>query len=78
MISLVALLAVLSQAQAQMPAADVSTLKVSSPATIAELDLGKLKGELRQIGWMADGTAIYVQTSDPQRGGPDKLHHYIV
>ena len=45
--------------------------------TVVELDLGKLKGELRQIGWSPDGTEFYVQTAD----GPaqsEKLRHYVV
>src|SRR5438034_8380441 len=78
MIWLLTLLTALAQVQAQTPAADVSTLKVGSPAAIAELDLGKLKGDLRQIGWMADATKLYVQTAELQRGGPDNLHHYLV
>jgi hypothetical protein len=58
-------------------ALDASALKVGAPATVTELDLGKLKGELRQVGWSADGAELYVQTAD---GHPDaeKLRHYIV
>jgi hypothetical protein len=56
---------------------DVSKVTIGAPATVAELDLGKLKGELRQLGWSSDDTQLYVQTADgdPQ---PPKLHHYIV
>jgi hypothetical protein len=56
---------------------DVSALKVGAATTVTELDLGKLKGELRQIGWSSDGTELYVQTAD---GNPqsEKLRHYIV
>ena len=59
------------------PLVDVSTLHVGTPTTIAELDLGKLKGELRQIGWSPDATELYVQTAD---GGPrsEHLRHYVV
>jgi hypothetical protein len=56
---------------------DVSALKVGSPTTVAELDLGKLKGDLRQIGWSADGAQLYIQTAEgtpPSR----KLRHYTV
>jgi hypothetical protein len=52
-------------------------LKVGAPATVAELDLGKLKGDLRQIGWSPDGAQLYVQTAE---GLPpsEKLHHFTV
>ena len=55
---------------------DVSTLKLTPSMAIA-LDLGQLKGELRQIGWSPDGRQLYVQTAegDPPR---ERLHHYIV
>jgi hypothetical protein len=62
----------------QAPGAiDASAVKVGPPATITELDLGKLKGELRQLGWSIDGTELYVQTAD---GNPnsEKLRHYVV
>jgi hypothetical protein len=35
---------------------DVSTVRVGPPTTVTELDLGKLKGELRQVAWSPDGT----------------------
>jgi hypothetical protein len=56
---------------------DASAVKVGAPATITELDLGKLKGELRQLGWSIDGAELYVQTAD---GNPnaEKLRHYVV
>jgi hypothetical protein len=56
---------------------DASALTIGAPATVTELDLGKLKGELRQLGWSADGTELYVQTAD---GNPnaEKLRHYVV
>ncbi|HEV3139547.1 MAG TPA: hypothetical protein VGY57_03475 [Vicinamibacterales bacterium] len=56
---------------------DVSKVSVGPAVAVVELDLGKLKGELRQIGWSANGLEIYVQTAD---GNPpsEKLHHYIV
>jgi hypothetical protein len=56
---------------------DVSALKIGVPTTVTELDLGKLKGDLRQVGWSPDGTQLYVQTAD---GNPpsEKLRHYIV
>jgi hypothetical protein len=58
-------------------ALDVSTLKVSAPVVVAELDLGSLKGELRQIGWSPDRSQLYVQTAEGNPTSP-KLHHYVV
>jgi hypothetical protein len=67
----------ISPARTQPTAVDVSAVKVGAPATVAELDLGKLKGELRQVGWSPDGAELYLQTAD---GNPssEKLRHYIV
>jgi hypothetical protein len=56
---------------------DVAALKVSAPTPIVELDLNKLKGDLRQIGWSTDGTQLYVQTSEGAPPSP-KLRHYTV
>jgi hypothetical protein len=56
---------------------DVTTLEVSGQKTIVELDLGKLKGELRQIGWSPDATKLYIQTADGDAGS-EKLRHYMV
>ena len=66
-----------SPAQTHGTAVDASGVRVGAPATVAELDLGKLKGELRQIGWSRDGSELYVQTVE---GDPasQKLRHYIV
>ncbi|HMF97327.1 MAG TPA: hypothetical protein VKE96_23670 [Vicinamibacterales bacterium] len=58
-------------------ALDVSALKISPPVRVAELDLGSLKGALRQIGWSPDLSQLYVQTAE---GNPNsaKFHHYLV
>jgi hypothetical protein len=58
-------------------AIDVSALTIGAPATVAELDLGKLKGDLRQIGWSPDGAKLYIQTAEGNPQSP-KLHHYWV
>jgi hypothetical protein len=80
MLQLWLLTSVLSISTGQTPPSapvDASALKVGAPATVTELDLGKLKGELRQVGWSTDGSQLYVQTAD---GSPpsEKLRHYIV
>ncbi|HKB10510.1 MAG TPA: hypothetical protein VKD69_07645 [Vicinamibacterales bacterium] len=72
------LASLLSISLAQTPGVvDVSTLKVSAPLIVAELDLGSLKGELRQIGWAPDLSQLYVQTADGSAVAPT-LHHYLV
>jgi hypothetical protein len=67
----------LAALQASTTAIDASALKVSAPTTVAELDLGKLKGELRQIAWSPDGAELYIQTADGDSNN-EKLHHYSV
>ena len=56
---------------------DVSKLKVGPATTIAELDLGKLKGDLQQICWSPDGKQLYVQTAD-SGSVLATPHHYLV
>jgi hypothetical protein len=56
---------------------DVSTLKIGAPAVVAELDLGKLKGELRQVAWSPDGAELYIQTVDGVLPA-ETQHHYTV
>jgi hypothetical protein len=65
-----------AQTQASTPI-DVSTVKVGPATTVTELDLGELKGDLRQVGWSPDETELYIQTAD---GDPpsQKLRHYTV
>jgi len=52
---------------------DQTAFNIGSPITLAELDLGKLKGELHRIAWSPDGASIYIQT----RQGTD-AHHFVV
>jgi len=67
--------ALASQAAAAAPI-DVSTIRLT-PVTVIDLDLGRLKGELRQIGWSPDGSQLYIQTveGDPPK---EKTHHFAV
>ena len=62
----------LSQAVA-VPAYDVSSLTISPPAFVCELDMNQLMGEMRRLSWSPDGRNIHVQTAD----GTIK-HDYIV
>lgn len=73
--ALIALPAILA---AQSPTR-VGTLKVSEPSKVAELDMGKLKGQPARLAWSADGTQLYVQTMEGSFGQPgQKLHHYAL
>lgn len=64
--------------QIAAPAAvDVTTLRVGPAVAVTELDLGKLKGELRQVRWSPDGKQLYLQTAEGD-GVLAKLHHYLV
>ena len=67
----------ISPGQTPGTAIDASAVKVGAPQTVAELDLGTLKSELRQVGWSRDGAELYVQTAD---GSPtsETLRHYLV
>ena len=76
---LLALTWVLSIWPGQTPgtAVDASAVTIGAPSTVTELDLSKLKGELRQLGWSRDGSELYVQTADGPEAS-EKLRHYIV
>jgi hypothetical protein len=70
------MLAISSQATVGAPL-DVSQLKISRPVPVAELDLGKLKGDLREIAWSPDSAELYIQTAEGD-GPAAKLHHYVI
>jgi hypothetical protein len=67
----------ISPAQTQGTAVDAAAVRVGSPMSVTELDLGKLKGELRELCWSRDGSELYVKTADGARGS-EKFRHYIV
>ena len=51
---------------------------VSEPATVATLDMGRLKGEPARLAWSPDGSELYVQTREGKFGDANaKLHHYV-
>jgi len=62
----------------QPPAAagsmDVSTIKVGAPASVATLDLGKLKGEVEELSWAPDGSQFYLQMVETK----GKVSHYLI
>jgi hypothetical protein len=49
--------------QAQAPReVDVSSLAVSAPQIVCQLDMNVLKGEVRRLSWSPDGLYLHVQT----------------
>lgn len=60
--------------QAQAPReVDVSSLAISLPQLVCQLDMNVLKGEVRRMSWSPDGRYLHVQTIER-----DTLHDYIV
>jgi len=55
---------VLAAQTAASPSLDVSTLTVSSPTLVCELDMNQLKGEMRRLSLSPDGRNIHVQTAE--------------
>lgn len=54
-------------------------ITMAPPQTVAEIDTGKLKGDLARLAWSDDGSEFYVQTIERDRGGnPKAVHHYLV
>ena len=62
-------------AQAPLP---VGSVTLSAPATIAELDMNKLKGEPSRMAWSPDGTQIYLQTIEGPFHQPKAIRHYVI
>jgi len=56
------------------PPFDVSSIRVSAPTPVCELDLNALKGEVRRVSWSPDNAFIHVRTVE-DRAVP---HDYIV
>lgn len=61
----------------QAPVA-VGNAKLDAPTTIAELDMGKLKGVPTRLGWSPDGKAFYLQTVEGPLHQPKAIHHYVI
>jgi ribosomal protein L24E len=63
---------------AQTPAPlDANAVAVGAPTVVAELDLGKLHGEPRQLAWSPDDSQLYIQTADGSKP-TDRVYSYIV
>src|SRR5215212_11586302 len=73
MMRLLAIAALVAAQNQPVPVSDVSSITVSQPALVCELDMNQLKGEPRRVSWSPDGRNLHLQTAD----GTVK-HDYIV
>jgi hypothetical protein len=55
----------------------VSALTIGAPVIVGDLDMGKLKGDVRELAWAPDGKAFYLQTADGPSQTP-KFRHYTI
>ena len=62
-------------AYAQQPLA-VGSLTIAEPKTIAKFSTGDVKGEPVRLAWSADGTQLYIQTTERGRINP-VTNHYV-
>jgi WD40-like Beta Propeller Repeat len=53
-------------------------LQISVPSLVATIDTGKLKGEPTQLAWSADGTKLFLQTSERDSKGMIANHRFYV
>ena len=64
---------------AQVATVDASKLTLSIPASIVEIDTGKLKGDLARLAWSPDAQQLYLQTVERDRSGNVKsVRHYVL
>ncbi len=52
-------------------------MTVGAPTIVADLDLGKLRGEPRQLAWSPDDSELYVQTAEGSKP-TDRVYSYVV
>jgi hypothetical protein len=54
-------------------------LKIGAPVAVAELDMGKLKGEPFRLAWSPDTKELYLQTAELDSvGAVKKARHYVL
>ena len=60
--------------------APIDAAKVAiTPKTVAELNMGKLKGVIRLLVWNPDATKVYLQTADLQPNAQIKTaYHHVI
>jgi hypothetical protein len=61
------------------PVAQAAQVSVAAPASIVELDMGKLKGEPWRLAWSPDAKEMYLQTVERDGHGAIKsTKHYLI
>lgn len=63
---------------AAAPPIDATKIVLSAPASVVEIDAGKLKGSLVRLAWSPDASQLYLQTAEPDTRGNVKLRHFIL
>jgi WD40 repeat protein len=54
-------------------------ITLASPQPIADVDAGKMKGDIARLAWSPDGSDFYIQTVERDRAGAiTGVKHYIV
>lgn len=75
---LLMLLLLTVQAPAPKASPGAAGLTFSAPAAVAQLDTGKLDGEITRLAWSLDGLQIYLQASKADRFGNIQNRHYVL
>ncbi|HVL68837.1 MAG TPA: hypothetical protein VM364_16365 [Vicinamibacterales bacterium] len=57
---------------------EVGRLTFGPARQVAELDMGRLKGEPARLAWSPDGTQLYFQSVEGGYGTPKATHHYLI
>lgn len=73
---LLAVLAALMLQSAGAPS-DARQVSLGAPQVVAEVDAGKIKGDIVRLAWSPDGSEFYLQSVERDgRGGVKAAHHY--
>lgn len=57
---------------------DVASITIAKPQQVAEIDVGKLKGEPARLAWSPDASQFYLQTAEMKRDGTRTERHFVV
>ena len=64
--------------QTSLPS-DASRVALGIAQPLAEIDLGKVKGDLARLAWSPDGSEFYIQTAERDgRGAVKSARHYVL
>src|SRR3982750_659853 len=57
---------------------EAKALQLAEPASVAQIDTGKLKGEPTELAWSPDGSSLFLQTSERDRLGMIKSPRFFI